>query len=158
MCHLKCPEYFEKKHLDEDYKFLKTIGYLGLIPFACGAIASLNIKFIPDIVNDFTILFSIHYASIILSFMGGVLWGFEISNSQSISKKIIILTLLPALWAAFAYFLPIRCFLLALGFIAIYQLDFTMAKGKKSPKWWLKLRSPLTGCAVILLIIIGFNE
>ena len=90
--------------------------------------------------------------------MGGVLWGFEISNSQLISKKIIILTLLPALWAAFAYFLPIRCFLLALGFIAIYQLDFTMVKEKKSPKWWLKLRSPLTGFAVIFLIIIGFNE
>ena len=42
MCHLKCPEYYEKKHLDEDYKFLKIVGYLGLIPFACGAIASLN--------------------------------------------------------------------------------------------------------------------
>ena len=89
--------------------------------------------------------------------MGGVLWGFEISNSQLISKKIIILTLLPALWAAFAYFLPIRCFL-ALGFIAIYQLDFTVVKEKKSPKWWLKLRSPLTGFAVIFLVIIGFNE
>ena len=144
--------------MNEDYKFLKTIGYLGLIPFACGAIASLNIKFIPEIINDFVVVFSIHYASIILSFMGGVLWGFEISSPKLISKKIIILILLPALWAAFVYFLPIRCFLLALGFIAIYQLDFTMAKEKKSPKWWLKLRSPLTGFAVIFLIIIGFNE
>ena len=144
--------------MDENYKFIRTIGYLGLLPFVAGAIISINLVSIPSNISEFIKLFSVHYASVILSFMGGVLWGFEIYDSKSVSRKMIILILIPPLWAAFAYFLPLRGFILALGFIIIYQLDFIIAKTKKSPSWWLRLRSPLTSFAVILLVIIAYNE
>ena len=144
--------------MDEGYKFIRIIGYLGLLPFVAGAIVSTNLISIPSNISEFIKLFSIHYASVILSFMGGVLWGFEISDPKSVSRKMIILILIPPLWAAFAYFLPLRGFILALGFIIIYQLDFIIAKKKKSPYWWLRLRSPLTSFAVIFLAIIAFDE
>ncbi len=144
--------------MDENYKFIRTIGYLGLIPFAAGAMISTGLISIPSNISEFIKLFSVHYASVILSFMGGVLWGFEMSDPKSVSRKMILLILIPPLWAAFAYFLPLRGFILALGFIIIYKLDFIIAKTKKSPYWWLKLRSPLTSFAVLCLVIIAFNE
>lgn len=140
------------------YRFTRTIGYMGLIPFICGAIISTNILPITRELHTIITLFSIHYASIILSFMGGVLWGFEISKPELLSKKMLVIILVPPLWAAISLLLPIRCFLLALGFLIVYQLDYIFTKNQKSPAWWLKLRAPLTGFVVISLIIMGFNE
>ena len=76
--------------MDENYKFIRTIGYLGLLPFFAGAIISMNLISIPSNISEFIKLFSVHYASVILSFMGGVLWGFEISDSKSVSRKKIL--------------------------------------------------------------------
>ena len=103
-------------------------------------------------------LFCVNYAAIILSFMGGVLWGYELVKPAKASKNMIITILIPPLWAAFALITPLTCFLLALGFAFIYWIDIRATKEKKSPSWWLNLRAPLNSLAILSLVVMGFNE
>ena len=90
--------------------------------------------------------------------MGGVLWGYELVKPAKASKNMIIIILIPPLWAAFALITPLTCFFLALGFAFIYWIDIRATKEKKSPSWWLNLRAPLNGLAILSLVVMGFNE
>ena len=144
--------------MTENYKFIRNIGYLGLIPFVSGAILSTGLIPSNTDLQKWIVLFSIHYAAIILSFMSGVLWGFELLTEHKKSKHAIIIALIPPLWASFSYFLPLRCFLFAIGFLGLYWLDIFMARKKATPEWWLKLRAPLTTLVVASLVVMGFND
>ena len=144
--------------MDPYYRLVRSVGYLGLIPFVVGAFLSLKIVTLPYYSEKYLLSFCINYAAIILSFMGGVLWGYELMKPSETSKHMIVLILAPPLWAAFALITPLTCFLLALGFALIYWLDILSTKEKKSPKWWLKIRAPLNSFAILSLVVIGFNE
>ena len=144
--------------MDQNYILVRAVGYLGLIPFLSGAFLSLNIVSLPYNLENYTLLFCVYYSAIILSFMGGVLWGYELVESTNTSKNMIIIILVPPLWAAFALIAPLTCFLLAFGFAFIYWLDIRSTQEKKSPYWWLKLRAPLNSFAILSLIVMGFNE
>ena len=57
----------------------KSVGYLGLIPFLTGAFLSFNVVTLPYNLEKY-VYFCVNYAAIILSFMGGVLWGYELTK------------------------------------------------------------------------------
>ena len=144
--------------MDQNYRLVRSVGYLGLIPFLAGAFLSITNISLPYELEHFTLNFCVQYSAIILSFMGGVLWGFELVNPAKASKNMIVIILVPPLWAAFALTIPLTCFFLALGFAIIYWFDIRSTKERKSPSWWLKLRAPLNTFAIFSLTVMGFNE
>ena len=59
---------------------VKVISTLGLFPFLVGVVATLKISILHPDLNKFLIDLSILYGALILSFLGGCLFGFECLN------------------------------------------------------------------------------
>ena len=136
----------------------KLIGFLGLIPMILGLLGSLQLFFFSENINQFLIKFSITYSAIILSFLGGCLFAFNCLKKDNPSLLGLTLTILPSIWATIALQSPIlKTSLLALGFLLIFEIDRRFFKINLTPKWWLKLRLPLTTVIIVILVIMGFN-
>ena len=130
---------------------------LGLVPLIYGTIGS---------VFEYNILFTLNislpeisllYAALILSFLGGCLFAFEIKKSEKISWKSLLFTFLPTLWAFSSLLLTnFKASALAIGFLVTYEFDRKAVKNNLAPAWWLSLRLPLTTVVIVLLVIIGF--
>jgi len=100
---------------------------------------------------------SIIYAGLILSFLGGCLFAFEIKSDTDYSWQTLIFSFVPTFWAFSALSLPnFKASALAIGFLITYELDRKALKNKLTPNWWLALRLPLTTVVIVLLIILGF--
>ena len=135
----------------------KIIGFFGLTPMIFGLFGLLNLNCISEDINNFLINFSITYAAIILSFLGGCLFGFKTLKVKNPSLFNLILTIIPSIWASISLHLPIfKSSALALGFLLIYEIDRRFLKNNITPQWWLKLRLPLTSLIIISLVIMGF--
>ena len=140
-------------------KVVKIISILGLLPFIFGAIASLQLSLIEDTLNKFFLNFSILYSALILSFLGGCLFGFECLSKSVPNKKRVWIAILPTLWAILA--LQITNFsasILAIGFLLVYEVDRKAYAAGTVPYWWLSLRLPLTAIVILSLSIIGFSH
>ena len=138
-------------------KPVKVVSTLGFLPFACGAAATLTPDSALNYHNDLIVQSALLYAAIILSFLGGTLFGFEI-NSPLLHHGQIWLSITPPIWALIAVNTPnFTASLLAIGFLLVYEIDRRASSAKKSPAWWLTLRLPLTACVLITLAIMGFN-
>ena len=135
-----------------------TFSILGLLPLLLGVILSFfSFNFSTELIG-FIIGISLIYAGLILSFLGGCLFAFEIKNMTNSSWQSLIFSFLPTLWAFSALSLPhFKASTLAVGFLVTYELDRKALKNKLAPPWWLKLRLPLTTAVILLLIILGFN-
>ena len=98
------------------------------------------------------------YATIILSFMSGVLWGFATRASGQTATLGYALSVIPALWAFF--FVgngPVSAALmLVVGYIGLLGLDFLFWRLGFAPIWWLRLRLPLTAAAIACLCATAF--
>ena len=130
---------------------------LGLIPLISGVAVSIFGFPIPFKSNILLSEFSLIYTALILSFLGGCLFAFEIKNSEKISWKPLLLTFLPTLWGFSSLLLPnFKASALAIGFLITYELDRKAVRNNLAPVWWLSLRLPLTTVVIILLAIIGF--
>lgn len=123
---------------------------LGILPFVFGAaidpITDVH-KFSPG-VNGTTVL--LDYGKIILSFMGGCLWGFG-AKSEPGQTRWYVLSVAPALWA----FLVVgtNLWLLALGFALLLAADYLFQIRALAPKWWMTLRIPVSVTVIICLIL-----
>lgn len=102
------------------------------------------------------------YGAIILSFMSGTLWGFAASNPSNKSNKVYALSVIPALisipiipghFFSLGYYPKLSLIYLLTCFITILLLDSYFFLKKLAPRWWMKLRIPLTllvsGCLLI---------
>ena len=140
-------------------KVIKIISTLGLLPFLFGAIASLQLSLIQDYLNKFFLSLSILYAALILSFLGGCLFGFECLNKSMPNIKRAWIAIVPTIWALLA--LQITNFsasILAVGFLIVYEFDRKAYSHGTVPGWWLSLRLPLTAIVILSLSIIGFSH
>lgn len=122
---------------------------LGILPFLFGTFLSLSGGGFLHFGTGTQILLS--YGQIILSFMGGCLWGFGAKSDPEVPKW-YVLSVLPALWA----FLVVgqNLWLLAFGFALLLGLDFIFHRSKLAPVWWMRLRIPVS-VVVILCLITG---
>ncbi|MEM0977043.1 MAG: DUF3429 domain-containing protein [Pseudomonadota bacterium] len=130
----------------------------GLIPFVVGAVISHGVTLglpIEPYEGRWIVYF---YGSIILSFMGGVLWGFAAAQGRPTGVGPLALSVLPALWAfgtlLFAIYLEpstLRAsfYLMAVGFAVTLVLDWYVQSRGLSPRWWLSFRIPVT------IVVIG---
>lgn len=140
-------------------KTIKIITALGLIPFFTGAVATFKLPIFNLNVEIFLIKFSLFYASLILSFLGGCLFGFECLTENKLSKTRLWLSILPSMWALVANQVPnFSASILALGFLVVYEFDRKSHSAGITPSWWLSLRFSLTTLVVVSLAIIGFYD
>ena len=139
-------------------KTVKIIGILGLLPFIVGVLATLELTLIFREYNYFLVEMSLTYAALILSFLGGSIFAFENINSEKRSNFGLWLSICPTLWAFLSINLPhFSASCLALGFVAVYEIDRRAFMSEKTPDWWLSIRLPLTAVVVLALAIIGFH-
>lgn len=130
-------------------------GILGLVPFL--ALASLaqwqpTSPMLAALTEGDWLL--LHYATVILCFMSGVLWGFATRAEGAEAALAYGISVLPALFATFAL-LPLhdyRVEALMAGFGGLLLLDFWFWNEGLAPVWWMRFRVLLS---IVVLASLG---
>ena len=131
------------------------LGYAGLIPFISGAI---GIWITPPAWRTDVLTALLHYAAVILAFMGAIHWGLAMARERQddAAHRQLGLSVLPALlgWLAISNGLPalLALALLISGFIGLYLADVHAVKLELAPRWYTALRKPLTAVVLISLL------
>jgi hypothetical protein len=129
------------------------LGLGGLVPFVLCALAIFTGVRVP-LLSD-PVLAMLAYGAIILSFLGGVRWGFALRISdEGLQSRAMILSVAPAI-VAWLLLLPpslLGLILLPVLFILLWLADEQMPR-IGAPHWYLKLRRLLT--AVVVLSLMG---
>lgn len=117
-------------------------GVLGLVPFF--AAAGLYVWGEPQMAGP-GLLFLLTYAAVILSFLGGLRWGYEMARPQ-IRLGVLLAACAPALAAWLLLALPFMTAPIQLGgFIVCFVLAWLWDAGSADlPRWWSRLRTFLT--------------
>ncbi len=125
-------------------------GLAGLAPFLLPPLASL----VWPSLTDPAALFAAAYGALILSFLGGARWGFEVARSRP-RHRVVALAMLPTLAGLALLMLPAGLRPLQLAGIAlllgVHFLWDLRAGGL--PAWYPRLRSPLTAGAIFGLVV-----
>ena len=124
-----------------------------MIPFASLALAS-------GMTSEYMHIIStaqVGYAACILTFLGGVHWGKELTvNPQQPSMKVLTVSVLPSLYAWTSFGLPhhYAMYYLSAGLVGACVYDLN---NSELPGWYRKLRLPLTLLAASSVFITGMN-
>lgn len=137
-------------------RLIQGLGYGGLIPFfGCAFLVYWFDQ------SDLWV-FAIHsYASLIISFLGAISWGFALSvNDMSRARRNILFYwgVLPAVLAWVCLLLPqaVRVGPLAALFLLTLGVDSYFSKQLSLPKFWLQMRVKLTLGALAALTSVEF--
>lgn len=131
----------------------KQLGALGVIPFLGLAIAAVLGS--GAWVND-ALVALLAYGAVILSFLGGIQWGFAVSSPDITPRQMfnrLSLSVAPSLIAWGALLLPLGpgLVVLSVSFILVLIVDLRTVNRSGAPSWYPELRWPLTICAVTAL-------
>ena len=147
----------------------KLIGFGGLVPFV---ILTFLAFILPDPVRLLIFDILVHYAAVILSFIGAVHWGsaMAVSYNERLTEKYLwsrlSWSIVPALvaWLATQMILSVSLLTLILGFVFTFIFDRRSGKRKEIPTWYVKLRKSLTlvvvaalSCALMQSIVGPFS-
>ena len=126
-----------------------ALAVAGLLPFIAGALAARGAVSHPLFLLGYASgpALLLAYGKVILSFMGGALWGFAAREGV----VPLVISVLPALWAVLL--VGDNLYLLALGFALLLVADFRFTAQGLAPGWWMSLRIPITAVAVISLLL-----
>lgn len=131
-----------------------SLGLAGLLPFLATALgAALGLW------PEFMVSTALTYGVIILSFMGGAIWGFAATQDLDLWRW-LGLSVAPALYGfalllAWPFSQASACAALALGFGALLVLDREAQSTGLAPHWWMRLRVTLT--TVVVLCLLSFS-
>ena len=130
------------------------LGWAGLAPFG---LAALGTHSGIDPLVRYGFLIGTSYGAVIVSFLGAVHWGLALQGDRSPNWYIWSIT--PTLFGL-AILLTnddkLRIFLLILLFGIAWSVDRKAANHGLIPNWYMRLRSVLTGGAVISLSLMLF--
>ena len=131
------------------------LGYAGLMP--AGAATLL----IAGHVYQAGVMIAFAYPALILSFLGGIWWGFAMRRRER-QAPLAALAVLPSLVAlALGVWLvgsgEVRAALIALGLAILLTLivDQRLERGGDAPAGWMRLRAPLSVGLAALTILSG---
>lgn len=136
------------------------LGLAGLIPFLWSAathlsptLAAWGGQFLSPMFMGAYV--GLTYGTVILSFMSGVLWGFATGAEGMPAAACYGLSVIPALWAFFMVTdsSANSTIFLAAGFVGLFFLDSSFLAWGLAPRWWLRLRLPLTLVVVACLAV-----
>jgi hypothetical protein len=107
----------------------------------------------------------IGYGAVILSFLGGIRWGAALTEPNKVAQSVgLVMSVIPSLisWAALLYFAyraqPIAPLaLLVAGFITQGVWDLVGARRGALPRWFARLRLPLTVIVIACLATTAFT-
>lgn len=136
----------------------KVLGAAGLLPFMVGAGYLLfgPLSAAQYVFNALTI-----YGAVILSFMGAIHWGLALTRPEHETARWYGIGVVPALlgWGAAlvglagAYMLALS--LLGAGFALVLAVDRLSVSAGFAPRWYLRLRWPLTLVVLVCLAVAG---
>ena len=132
----------------------RWLGYAGLLPFL---ILSLAVIFVPRAVEAGAQLALLVYAAVILSFLGGIVWGRLLASdkgSMPDANRHLVYSNLPPLAAWFALFFDFERALLILAsafFVALLYERHLFLAGTV-PTWFYAMRVRLTVIVVAALL------
>ena len=140
-------------------KAVKVISLLGMLPYLFGVLATFKLYFINAGLNTFLLRLSTLYGALILTFLGGCLFGFECLKNEKPNLLRLWLAIIPTLWSLIALTATnFSASILAVGFLLVFELDRKFMAAGVVPDWWLSLRFPLTASVSLSLLIIGFSH
>ena len=138
---------------------VKIISFLGLVPFVMGALGTFKLDIFSLVTNAFFVDTALLYSALILSFLGGCLFGFETLSEPFPKKARLWIAVLPSIWALIALQIPnFEASAMIIGFMVVFECDRRAHRHKTTPEWWIGLRLPLTICVIVALAIIGFHD
>lgn len=131
------------------------LGYGGLIPFVASLLAMVAAPE-PWSVTAMTSLLA--YGACILSFLGAVHWGFVLKaagDSATPPALPLILAVFPALigWISLVIGGAAGLWILMVGFGLVLLGDLASRRVGQSPRWYLRLRIPLSAIVIGILLI-----
>ena len=131
------------------------LGFLGALPFLGLALLALVAGPLGSaLVGAWALAALLAYGAIILSFMGGVHWGWAMAAEEPSFER-LGLSVLPALFGWGGYLLggSAGFLIIAAGFAALLWLDLrAIAEGRAAP-WYRQLRWPLTVIVTACLVL-----
>jgi len=132
--------------------------FLGLTALSAAGLAA------PQAAGQLLAGAEIGYGAVILSFLGGIRWGAALSEPNKTAQAFgLAMSVIPSLigWAALVYdayraqpMAPLA--LLVAGFITQGLWDLVGARRGLLPRWFARLRLPLTFIVVVCLAITAF--
>jgi hypothetical protein len=129
----------------------RLLGYAGLLPFIiCVAL----IWFAPTELGAIAAGALLYYSAVILSFLGGILWGAAISSQQR-RFGLLWFSIVPPLIAWITLLVPmgIAIWLLCAAFLLQGLWDRRCVQLAIFPQWYGRLRLSLTMLVVVLLLL-----
>jgi hypothetical protein len=140
----------------DDSKVPRSAGWLG----GLGAIPFVGLAGALPFLGGAPQLFAAHalaaYGAVILSFLGGIHWGLAIACRDRAIGGRLLLSVMPSLAGWAALLLPERpgLGLLAASVAAMLGVDIRATNQSWTPRWYPKLRIPLT-CVVVCALVVG---
>jgi FtsH-binding integral membrane protein len=132
------------------------LGWAGVIPFA--GLTGLSLVGFGSATGPSSVVVLqalVTYGMIILSFMGGVQWGLEMTGSDGHHHSALgfAASVVPALVAFGVSFVQplVALVILALGFIGLLAYDLRRIKAGVGPRWYAGLRLQLSTAVVLCL-------
>ena len=137
------------------------LGGLGALPFI--VLSSLSVFMEPLLVKQ-TNFALVVYGAVILSFLGGIHWGLAIATPELSPHNIkiflrLLISIFPCLigWLALLLTIPTGLLIVAIAFFAMLLYDWYASHKGLTPKWYLKLRVPLTLIAGTSLTLVAIT-
>ncbi len=136
----------------------RWLGLLGLVPFVTMTI--LTVTDTSAGIDDTRFVLRT-YGAVILSFLGGIQWGLAIRNSDGNARSrsdlspMLALSVVPSLigWVGLLAEETVGFGLLIMGFALVLICDVLIVNRGMGPRWYLRLRYPLTGFVISCLTI-----
>ena len=131
-----------------------ALGAAGVLPFIAGGLATLTL---PEW-SAFATQATLFYGAVILSFLGGIRWGFAMHTGIAGKGWFhYVIAVVPSLFAWGALLVPlvdIGIAMCILGLVGMLLADIQLTNQGKAPMWFQKLRLFLTvgACAGLLMI------
>lgn len=127
----------------------RLLGFAGLVPFAFGALA---VCFQPDIRAEAAVALIV-YGAVVLSFLGGIRWGFAIMEGGEAGWDAYGLSVLPSLmaWVASSIGGPDGLLILATALAVWFFIEQAAPPAIALPRWHVRLRGTLTAIATFSL-------
>jgi hypothetical protein len=134
-----------------------VLGLLGLVPFYAALIGG---QFAPAPFNGVATTVFFTYSALILSFLGGTRWGFEVgSRPDGPSTFTLAFAIIPSLGALVAansqYVSPMLGLgILLAGFVVMWLWDYGSSGGssRRWPLWYRPLRTALSLGAILAIV------
>ncbi|MBI4723915.1 MAG: DUF3429 domain-containing protein [Rhodomicrobium sp.] len=132
-----------------------VLGLAGMIPFAAGALA---VCFSPESKAEAAVALLI-YGAVILSFLGGIRWGFAVLEGRGAGWTAYGLGAVPSLaaWLGALNPGPAGLLVLALALSLWFFFERVAPPALALPAWYMPLRAALTALAVLALTVAAFS-